>query len=366
MALLPETYRNELFDSLSTRTMRYVSAVPLSKARGLTARAYSQIVEDFFINGSLTSRSKVPNLLAAIWSIGRETILVEDALDKVTKEAMAATLSSVNDCPYCGEMLVSLVHAGDKPEVAASILSETEASVSDRVMAERLAWVRAAATAGAEMPRNVPFSDEELPEALGTLLAMSDINRFSHIVMAGSPVKVPFDSKRVKSVALRMFGRELVPTQSKQVEPGRSLELLQRAELPADLGWASPNPRIARALAQASAAIDREAADLINQKTMDHVHTQLNAWNGEPMPMSRTWVDKEVQGLRGTQRTIARFALLMAKASYQIDDQTNRELLREVNGETNFIKTLGWCSFTSARHLTSRIANNIHTQLRAA
>ena len=69
--MLPSTLRYWLFDTLSVRTMRYVSAVPARKARGLTRDVYEMIREDFFRNGSLTSRSKVPELMAAIWTGGR-------------------------------------------------------------------------------------------------------------------------------------------------------------------------------------------------------------------------------------------------------------------------------------------------------
>ena len=38
--------------------------------------------------------------LAAMWTAGRESILVDDRLDRTTKEAMNAVLSQVNDCPF--------------------------------------------------------------------------------------------------------------------------------------------------------------------------------------------------------------------------------------------------------------------------
>ncbi|MGC2194360.1 MAG: hypothetical protein WA628_06770 [Terriglobales bacterium] len=37
----------------------------------------------------------------------------------------------------------------------------------------------------------IPFAAEELPEAIAAVMAMSDINRFSHVVMDGSPVSAP-------------------------------------------------------------------------------------------------------------------------------------------------------------------------------
>ena len=76
--MLPARLRYWLFDTLSVQTMRYVSAVPTRRAKGLTKAVYDMIREDFFKNGSLTSRSKVPELMAAIWTGGRESMLVAD------------------------------------------------------------------------------------------------------------------------------------------------------------------------------------------------------------------------------------------------------------------------------------------------
>ena len=146
--MLPETLRNRLFDSLSVKTMRYVTAVPLSEASGLTRRVYDMIRDDFFINGSLTSRSGVPELLAAIWAAGRETMLVDGQLDRTTKEAICAVLSEINACPYCGDMLISLVHAGDEGETAGALYDTDLSTITDPVMRDRLAWVEAVGTPG--------------------------------------------------------------------------------------------------------------------------------------------------------------------------------------------------------------------------
>ena len=123
--MLPATLRFWLFDTLSVKTMRFVSAVPTRQAEGLTKQVYEMIKEDFFKNGSLTSRSKVPELMAAIWTGGREAMLVEDKVDRTTKDAISAVLSQINDCPYCEDMLVSLVHAGGEHEAAGDIFEQT-------------------------------------------------------------------------------------------------------------------------------------------------------------------------------------------------------------------------------------------------
>src|SRR5262245_39739479 len=174
--MLPRTFRFWLFETLSLKTMRYVHAVPRRKASGLVARIYDMIEEDFFINGSLTSRSKVPALLAGIWTAGRESVLVDDRLDRTTKEAMNAVLSQVNDCPYCGDRPISLFHAGGQHEAASYLFTESEADVTDATLRKRLTWVKSVATHGARTHPPVPFTAEELPEAIAALMAMSDIN----------------------------------------------------------------------------------------------------------------------------------------------------------------------------------------------
>ena len=90
--MLPAKFRYWLFDTLSVKTMRYVTAVKTREARGLTKKVYDMIREDFFKNGSLTSRSRVPELMAAIWTAGRESMLVPDKVDRTTKDAISAVL----------------------------------------------------------------------------------------------------------------------------------------------------------------------------------------------------------------------------------------------------------------------------------
>ncbi|MDX1401629.1 MAG: carboxymuconolactone decarboxylase family protein, partial [Kiloniellales bacterium] len=240
--MLPKTLRYWLFDHLSVQTMRYVSAVPSRRAEGLTKQVYDMIREDFFKNGSLTSRSKVPELMAAIWTGGREAMLVEDRLDRTTKDAISAVLSQINDCPYCEDMLVSLVHAGGQHKAAGDIFAQNDLDATDETLRKRLEWVRAVAAPGSGEIPEMPFSREQLPEVFGTMMGMSDINRFSHVVMADSPVSTPLGLRSLKAAALRLFGLVLRATRKLSLQPGRALPLLPPALLPEDMDWAKANP----------------------------------------------------------------------------------------------------------------------------
>lgn len=354
--MLPKSFRYWLFETLSLKTMRYVHAIPRRKATGLVAQVYGMIEEDFFINGSLTSRSKVAALMAGIWTAGRESVLVDDHLDRTTKEAMNAVLSQINDCPYCGDMLISLVHAGGKHEVASYIFAESEAHITDTTLRKRLAWVKSIATSGTKTHPTTPFTAEEMPEAIAALMVMSDLNRFSHVVMDGSPVSAPLGLQGVKAAALRLFGGELRSSHVEPLTPGRALSLLPPASLPTDMQWATPNPRIADALARWAAVVERETSGVVSLAVRELVARNLQDWKGDLMPISRSWVDSDVLVLTGQDRAIARLALVLAKAPYQVDERLVEDVLSEDRGEERFIRVLAWASFSSARRFAQRIA----------
>lgn len=353
--MLPSTLRYWLFDRMSVKTMRYVSAVPTRKAKGLTKQVYDMIEQDFFKNGSLTSRSRVPELMAAIWTGGREAMLVEDRVDRTTKDAISAVLSQINDCPYCEDMLVSLVHAGGDHDAADDILAQNDLEATDPRLRDRLEWVRTIATPGHDVPVT-PFTEDQLPEVLGTLLGMSDINRFSHVVMEDSPVSAPFGLQTVKSGALRLFGTELEVTRRTPLEPGRALALLPPAPLPDDMGWAAPNPRVADALARWAATVDRETIGVVSPQVRHAVSASLEKWQGEQMPISRSWVNAEVEGLHGDDEAIARLAIVLAKAPYQVDEAMAEAVLGNDGDEARFVRILAWASFVGSRRFVQLVA----------
>jgi hypothetical protein len=357
--MLPSKIRYWLFDRLSIQTMRYVSAVPTRKSQGLTKLVYTMIQEDFFKNGSLTSRSKVPELMAAIWTVGRESMLVPDKVDRTTKDAISAVLSQINICPYCEDMLISLVHAGGRPETANDIFIQNDFSASDKTLRRRLEWVKAIATPGNDQIPETPFSDEQLPEIIGTLMAMSDINRFSHVVMEDSPVPAPFGMRSVKSLALKLFGSELKVTRQVPLVQGRALDLLPPAELPSDMQWTKANPRVASAVSRYTQAVEHEGAKAISSTARKAIIESLNKWNGEEMPIDSSWIDHEIERLIGEDKAIARLAIVVGKAPYRVTGKMVYDVLGEDRNEERFIRILAWSSFASARRVAQIIAQKV-------
>jgi AhpD family alkylhydroperoxidase len=354
--MLPSKLRYWLFDVLSVQTMRYVSAVPARQATGLTRRVYEMIREDFFRNGSLTSRSPVPELMAAIWTLGREAMLVEDRVDRTTKDALSAVLSQINDCPYCEDMLISLVHAAGDHEAAGDIFEQSGFDTSADLMRRRLEWLRSVATGCVDEVSETPFSEEQLPEVIGTLMGMTDINRYSHVVMEDSPVGTPFGLRAIKAWALRVFGLELRATRALALVPGRALDLLPPAELPEDMRWAESNPRVAAAVARWVATVDQEGAKAVPPEARRAVLDVLGRWNGEEMPLDGRWIDDDIRGLDGPAASIAKLAVVLAKAPYRVTEKMVEDVLGEERDAARFVRILAWSSAAAARRFATLVA----------
>ena len=360
--MLPKKIKHDLFDRLSVKTMRHVNSIPRREAQGLVKRVYDMIADDFFINGSLTSHSKVPELLAGVWTGGRESMLVDDHLDRTTKEAMTAVVSQLNECAYCGDMLVSLVHAGSKHAEAQTIFEEDEETIADGALREKLLWTKEVLTSSDRSEPPLPFPRAALPEVIAAILSISHINRFSHIVMDGSPVSSMFGSHQIKGLSLRMFGNELKSTKKKKLLPDRTKDLLPQAPLPEDMAWASGNPRIARAMSRWAAAIDRESRKVIPPEVRKFVQDKLARWDGSEMPLSRKWVEDETAALTGPHRDLARFVLIVAKSAPQIDQGVIDKIFVD---EEHFIRTLAWASFSGARRVALLAAGKSGMPLKA-
>lgn len=347
--MMPRNLRNRMFESMSNKTMRkHFHAVTKRQATGLVAEVLKQSETDFFINGTITCHAACPELMAGMWSGGREVVLVSDRLPAWLKKAMGAMLSKENQCPYCEDMLVGLTYGAKQAEVAASIRKGDEHGISDERVRKIMEWVRASVAADSAPLRRPPFDPAELPEAIGTLLVFSYTNKITDFTIEGSPV-----SETMKGLTLRVLGGELAESARLELEPGRSLTLLPSSPQPPDLGWADANPRVSDAISRWIAVVDSAVDSELEPSLRRWLQLRIDDWRGGAMPLSRAWVENEVASLGGADRAKARAVLLVMKASYQMDDSVIDELESHGVDEAGLIKLGAWAALSAARRVAA-------------
>jgi AhpD family alkylhydroperoxidase len=316
-----------------------------------TAAVRAQIVRDF---GALVPpfalHLPAPELLAACWAITREPTCGRD-VTRATKEAVAAAVSTTNQCPYCVDVHTTMLHAlGDRAPAAAIAGGDPE-SIADAALRALVAWARASRTPQAPILLQRPFPDGHAPELIGIALAYHYINRMVNIFAVESPF--PMATARTRPILRRMAVPAFRRLAARRMQPGASLDLLGPAPLPPDLGWAAGDPVIADAFGRAAAAFEAAGQRALPAEVRALVSDRLAVWHGEEPGVSRAWVEDAVRSLPVSQRPVGRLALLAAFASYQVDDRVLEQARSRPGtaGDEGLVATAGWASFAAARRI---------------
>ncbi|UCH90675.1 MAG: hypothetical protein JSU60_06080 [Nitrospirota bacterium] len=347
--MLPTKLRNSVFDKISGVTMRkFFHPSSLTGAQGLIKEVMLQSQRDFFINGTITSHAACPPLMAGMWMGGREIALTNYHLPAWLKKAMGAALSEVNKCPYCEDFLLSLTHGAKKNNVANSLRKNEMDSINDEATLQRLQWTKASITRNAAELDDPPFRPEELPEALGTLIVFNYTNKISDFTLNGSPVP-----SSLRSGALKFFGMELQESSALELEHGASLDLLPKATLPEEFHWAASNTLVAESLSRWNHVVEEEIDHALSEEAQQIIRNNLSRWQGGQTPLSRKWVEEEVQDLQGEERDKARLVLLIAKASYQIDDGVIEQVVHHRVNEADLVRLGAWGAFLGAKTIAN-------------
>ncbi|HEX3647320.1 MAG TPA: carboxymuconolactone decarboxylase family protein, partial [Pseudonocardiaceae bacterium] len=289
----------------SLAQIRYVDPVRPAAATGLVADVYRQMEDEFgMVAPPVALHSPAPTVLAATWLILRETLLAGGHAGRAAKEAVAASVSIANACPYCVEVHSTALRGLDARSAADAIGAGRIDDVDDPGISVLAEWARY--TGDRARGYAVPAPAEQAPELVGVAATFHYLNRMVNVFLAESPLP-PGAPDAAKNVARWLLAKVMRP--SVRRAPGLSLPLLPDAPPAADLAWAAGNPTVAGAFARACAAVDTAAEAVVPEPVRVVVRDHLASWNGMPPGPSRAWVTDAVAGLPAGQRGAARLAL---------------------------------------------------------
>lgn len=329
--------------------IKYIQPVALNSTEGLVARVYPQIKKEF---GALvepfTLHAPSPELLAGAWSACRESLLVGSVRREV-KEAVAATVSRINQCPYCVDAHTIMLNAISARNSAEAIIHQRDDQFRDAEVRSIVKWAAETRSPGAKVLLSPPFSQENAPEIIGTALFFHYVNRMASVLLSNTPL--PSNHALLKGFLKRMAGWLFSRAIHRSKQSGASLELLPESELPADFAWAKTSPNIAGAFARFAAVVNRAGSDFIPQDVRDCVVEQVKAWDGKDLALGRHWVEEAMNGLNEKSKDIGRLVLLTALAPYQVDEGVVNAFTAHITGDDRLIGALAWGSFTAARRI---------------
>ena len=288
--------------------VRHVRPVPDRGAEGLVGAVYDQARSELGLLGpGLTMLSPAPELLAPVWSLLRESLLVGGPAERLRKEVVSTAIAARNRCVFCTDAHTVMMHAAGEHELAESVRRGRAPSE----FADLAAWAARPSPDG-------PFPAEAAPRYLGTVLVFELITRLVKAMVTNASPHPVTATKLGRSVASRRL-REAVAA---DLEPGRSLLLLD--EMPnwsatsevIEPSWAAGSP--VGAAYGAVRALASNGAMLLGDQAADEVQRVVGAYGtdlGDRLPPLEA-----VEALPRQARLGARLAVSAALAPERVDD----------------------------------------------
>ncbi|MDX8056475.1 carboxymuconolactone decarboxylase family protein [Lentzea sp. BCCO 10_0798] len=328
--------------------VKHVDVVPAKRATGLVREVYTQSTKEVGrLVEAVTMFSAAPELLAASWAAFREPLLA-GAASRVSKEAVAATVSRLNQCTYCVDAHAIMLYGGGAGSFATQLLSGGSGGELDANLRPFATW--------AEMPARPPFPAAHTPEYVGVLVYFHFLNRVINVLLDGTFLPGP---PRAKAIARRVAGKMMAGKVNARNEAGRATGLRSGTAPPEGFGWAAGSPAIASAFS-ALATETAAAAAHVPDETHHTLDTVVTSRLGEPQGVSAAWVDEHLRPLGRKSVPSARLALLTALAPHQVSDRDVVQFREQQPEDLDLLGLLSLAALTAARHLGERKAAAVH------
>jgi AhpD family alkylhydroperoxidase len=337
--------------AVAQRQVKYITPVPVPAARGLVAEVYTQVADEFrIVVPPALLHSPAPDLLAAYWMLMREPLVASGAVDRLTKEAVAAAVSVGNICPYCVDMHSTGMYGLSTEHDAEAIVRDRVEEIVDPHVRQVAAWARTAHLPDRPEAQQAPFPPAWRPELVGVVVSFHYLTRMVNVFLSSfliPPRLGPGARRRFK----RGISRVLAPALRADRPAGRSLDLLPHAALPPDATWAAGHPDVAPAVARAYAAFEAAGTRSVPESVRVLVGERLDRWRGEETGLSRGWCEDLVADLPEAERAVGRLVLLTALASHQVDEDVVSEFRRFQPDDTGLLEAAAWASIAAARRV---------------
>ncbi|GIH02605.1 alkyl hydroperoxide reductase AhpD [Rhizocola hellebori] len=324
-------------------TYRFFIPAPAKAAIGLTAEVYRQLREDFLGPvPAFQALSAAPEVLAATWSLMRESLLAGNA-SRVDREVVASAVSRANRCRFCVDAHVILLHALGERELA-EVIAQGETPQHPR-HAELVGWAQASRS-----PEAGSWTSPYRPEITGTLLAFHFINRIVSALL--DPDLLPGGLQRFPVV--RSAGGRLSAKAARAPKtPGRSLSLIAEgtAEPPA---WAGDSP-VGVAYASLKNAAGQGGA-LLGEMARQTVTGTVSWENGRFPNEPGLWAADLIRDLSGKDRAGTRIALLAAFAPSAISPADVAVWRLSYPDDADLVRIVAYGAITATDHVAQALA----------
>ncbi len=325
------------------QAVKYINAIGLKGATGITKKINEQITRDFGLAGPLTLSTPSKRVHAVRWVTARECFIVETHVKRVLKEIVATSVAQINKCPYCEDAhSTSIMSTGNK-SISEIITNGDWQTIEDDKIKQLISWSLNTRNPNALIIKNPPFSKEEAPEIIGTAMTFHSTNRLVNIFLEESPLPSFLGNGFIKRMALNFASKTLFKSMvEKQTVIGDGLQFINNYPIAVQFNWATEIPSFAKALTAENVLLTEIEEELISIEIVELFIEKVNNWQGEEMPLGRNWLTKIIQNINEKDKPIANLVFLAAFAPYSIAKNDIDEFRNIYKSDTALVEVCFW------------------------
>ena len=334
------------------QAVRYIKTLGLKDATGYIKKINEQITRDFGLAGPLTLSTPSKRVHAVRWVVARESFIVETHVKRVLKEIVATSIAQINKCPYCEDAHSTSITSTGNKYISEIITSGDWQTIKNPKIKQLVKWSLNTRNPNAEIIKNPPFSKQEASEIIGTALVFHSTNRLVNIFLEDSPLPSFLGKGLMKKVALNFASKTLFKSMvEKQTVAGEGLQFIKDYKIPLKLDWSKENLPYSKALTAEKMVLNQIENDLIPKEVSMLFKEKINNWQGEEMPMGRSWLHEIINKINLDEKPVANIVFLAAFAPYSIT-KSDIEAFRDIyNSDTELVEVCFW----AIQNLTNRI-----------
>ena len=338
--MIPKNISNKIFKLIGHKTIRYLNPIPYAKSQDKVRQIFNDINKDYVLGPPFALHVSLPFLMAGIWSLVRETMIVHRHVNRLTKEKVAGGVAVLNRCLFCEAAHI---------DMSGGILPDEQRKIDD--------WIKSHYQPELDIIQNPPFSKEEAPEIIGTALSFHYLNRMVEIFLTNYPLPLPQFFDWMKPI-ISSFFRLTAAKHITDIRAAPNLPVKKRdfSKKPTAYTWAEVSPSVFSAFNSFEEDIESTGKSKISQEVRDRISTSLKKWLGEKKGISNAWLEMEVKPYSEAEKAMARLILLAAYQPYKILPLHIKEFQKHFPEDSSLLAACAWGSWQATKRINSWIS----------
>jgi AhpD family alkylhydroperoxidase len=280
----------------------------------------------------------------------RETELVGN-VPREAKEVVAASVSNLNNCPYCVDAHTIMLDAAGQKKTANAVSNNRCGNIPDSKLRSIAEWALATGSPKSPILFSPPFTRQDAPEFIGTAVFYHYMNRMVTVLLGATPL--PSNQRWLRGPMKRIASRIFQSAVQSSKHTGDALQFLPKANLPVDMQWAKTAPKVAWAYSCFASAVEKAGENALPLEVRAHVQEEVREWDGKTTELSLAWTEDSLSRFDTAKQSAARLALLTALAPSKTDENIISSFRKHFPGDDMLLGALAWASLAAARKIGS-------------